>query len=828
MRRKLRGLRRPAAHLDYSLYRVEVPLAGVEGAHMSVIDIWPEGAERALMLVHGYAGCAETWEYQINHFSRDYRVIVPDLRGHGQSDAPYSQYTMSELVADLNAVADACQLPPQFALAGHSFGGSIAIEYAAAHPERLERLILISTAGELPVPRVARWIYRVPTAIFRPWWRYRPRWNAELHTMKRMMVNNLARWSGWEKMSKLPMRTLVLTGVQDRYFPRRYYDEVGQRIPGAEVQDIGGAKHKVQLERHRAVNRAMERFMSGGMGSWRAGGDGRAAGERRFWHAAYDRDVPQRVPIPRQPLHRFLENTARWLPGRAATICYGRRLSFAELDARANRLAHALRGIGVASGDRVMVALPNLPEFILSYYAILKLGAVVVLPNPETDASLMARQAREVGARAVILLSTQLKLRESLSALQAEQSAAALNLILVDPARALPAAAFRRHAAQQGWQTDAPAALPAATSWLHELLEEVLDEAPPAASVDGEQLAVIAYTSGTTRAARPACLTHRNLVANVMQTRHWTPSLRYGAESYITALPLLHSFAMTASMNIPIAIGATMVLLPYLELRELLESVREHQPSIFPAVPSLFAAINQVPNVRQYGLQSITACISGAAPLPVEVQEAFEKLTRGRVLEGYGLTEAAPVTHANPFRGQRREGSIGLPLPSTDARIVDLQSRQPLPIGEVGELQVRGPQVFVGYWGEAVTAPREYGWLSTGDMALMDESGYFRILNRVADLITVGNETIFPRDVEEVLYEHPAVLEAVVVGVTAADGGQTVHAHVVPRARGELTESVLREWCERRLPPSATPQQYSLRAQLPKNFIGKVVRRALT
>ena len=820
MRRKLRGLKRAAFQLDYSLYRVDVPLPGVEGARMSVIDIWPEGVERTLMLVHGFAGCAETWEYQINYFARNFRVIVPDLRGHGQSDAPYSQYTMAELVADLQAVVEARNLPERFVLAGHSFGGSIAVEYAAAHADRLEQLVLISTAGEWPVPRAARWVFRLPTAIFRPLWPYRPRWNAEIHVMNRMMRNNLEKWNGWEKMRQLQTLSLVLTGMRDRYVPRRYYDEVGTNIPGAEVQDIGSAKHKVQLERHRAVNRAMERFMGGGMGSWRERRDESAAEERRVWHLAYDTDVSHSVPIPRHPLHRFLENTARWLPKRLALVCFGQRLTYAELDARANRLAHALRGLGLAAGERVMLVLPNIPALVLAYYATLKLGGVVVLPNPEAVPQAIARQAAEVGARLVVTISQGEELLAALAELPN------MRLLLVDMRQELPSAIYQQQAKLRGWPLEAAGEIPPGAYWLSELSEEVMEEGPPQAEIDLEQLAVIAYTSGTTDEPRPACLTHRNLVANVMQTRHWTPTLRYGGECSLAALPLLHSFAMTTCMNLPIAIGATMVLLPYLDLPTLLEKVRQHRPSIFPAVPSLFAAINQVPNVRRYGLESISACLSGSAPLPIEVQEAFEKLTRGRVLEGYGLTEASPVTHANPFRGQRREGSIGLPVSSTDARIVDLRTRAPLPAGEVGELQVRGPQVFAGYWGEEAS-PLEDGWLSTGDMALMDDAGYFRILNRVADLIQIGGETIFPRDVEEVLYEHPAVLEAVVAGVATGGDRQVVKAYVVPRPGQELAEGALKEWCERRLPANAVPHLFELRDELPKSFIGKVVRREL-
>ena len=820
MKRKLRGLKRAAFQLDYSLYRVDVPIPGEKDANLSVIDIWPEGVARTLVLVHGYGGCAETWEHQINHFARNYRVVVPDLRGHGQSDAPHSEYTMEELVADLQTIVEARQLPRKFIMAGHSFGGSIAVEYALVHGDRLDRLMLISTAGEWPVPRLVRWLLRIPGAFFRPWWRFRPRWNAEYHVLKRMMRNNLESWRGWEKLPQLKTLTLVLTGMRDRYFPRRYFDEVGKHIPGAEMLDIGSAKHKVQLERHRAVNRAMERFMHEGLGSWRERRDEPLAEDRRIWHAAYDKNVPHSVPIPRHPLQRFLENTTRWLPKRPALICYNQKMTYAELDANANRLAHALRGMGFRAGDRLALLLPNIPAFVVAYYATLKLGGVTVLIHPDAAPETIAQQISEVGARWVVALSQDHDLLGVLTQLPETKS------LLVDLRHELPAAVYHQQAERRGWPLDTHGDISPSALWLSELLEKATSSEEPVVEIGPHDPAVIAYTGGSSGAARPVCLSHRNLVANIMQTRHWAPVWRYGRERCLSVLPLRHSYPMTTGMNLPIAIGATIVLLPYLDLPTLLELSRQHRPSMFPAVPSLYIDINQVPNVRRYGLAKINACLSGTAAMPVEAQESFEKLTRARILEGFTMTEAAPVTHANPFLGQRREGSIGLPLPNTDARIVEWKSRVPLPIGEIGELQVRGPQVFAGYWGEEETS-FEDGWFATGDMALMDDAGYFRILNRVTDLIQVQGETIYPRDVEEVLYEHPDVKEAVVIGFPDGSGEPQVKAFVV-RIEGKKLDSVaLKDWCERRLPRNAVPQWFEFREDLPKSSIGTFLREEL-
>jgi long-chain acyl-CoA synthetase len=296
-------------------------------------------------------------------------------------------------------------------------------------------------------------------------------------------------------------------------------------------------------------------------------------------------------------------------------------------------------------------------------------------------------------------------------------------------------------------------------------------------------------------------------------------------------VPLTHSYGMTSAMNIPIAMGARIVLLPVFELRQVLEHIREYKPTIFPGVPSMYMAINQASNVRSYGLSSIKACISGAAPLPVEVQEAFEKLTRGRLVEGYGLTEASPVTHANPLFGVRKVGSIGVPIPNTDAKIVDLVTNEDLSPGQIGELLVRGPQVMQGYWGEedesgSDSVLRE-GWLYTGDVAVMDSDGYAFIVSRKRDTIMAGDFSVYPRDVEEVLYENSKVMEVAVVGVGAGENGQRVKAFVVPRPGTELSKRELIDLCRRRLEEYAVPWDIEFREELPKSFVGKVLRRML-
>ena len=302
MKKKLRGIKRQTFMLDFSLYRVDIPIPDQPNHNLSVIDIQPEGVEQAIVFIHGYAGAGESWEYQINHFIKNFRVIVPDLRGHGQSDAPYTKYTMDELVADIEIIAQKLKLPQKFILVGHSFGGSVCVEYANAHPEQLDKLILLATAGAFPLPRAVSLLSRIPTRIVRPIWKYRPRWDAEPHVMKRLMLNNLRKWEGWNLLRNIRTDTLVITGQRDNYFPRYVYEDVGKMIPNAEIYDVGSAKHKVQLERYEAVNRAIERFiMPSQRTSWRTSNKNNKENlfDERPWLASYGTDIPKTIPIPK-------------------------------------------------------------------------------------------------------------------------------------------------------------------------------------------------------------------------------------------------------------------------------------------------------------------------------------------------------------------------------------------------------------------------------------------------------------------------------------------------------------------------------------------------
>jgi long-chain acyl-CoA synthetase len=303
-----------------------------------------------------------------------------------------------------------------------------------------------------------------------------------------------------------------------------------------------------------------------------------------------------------------------------------------------------------------------------------------------------------------------------------------------------------------------------------------------------------------------------------------------GQERVLCAIPFSHSYGMTACMNLSVALAAAMILLPTFETQHVLHAIRRDRPTIFPGVPPMYAALNEVREVRKYGLASLKGCLSGAAPLPVEVQEGFERITRARLVEGYGLTEAGPATHANPLAGSRRSGFIGLPLPSTEARVVDLTHGAELPPGQIGELLVRGPQLMRGYWGQPAASAEALsadGWLRTGDLARMTADGYFQVIERKKDMIIAGSYNIYPRDVEELLYEHPKVLDAAVVGVPGADGSVAIRAFVVVRAGEQVSQQEVFAFLRERLHTPVLPTSVEFRTALPRSFIGKLLRRRL-
>jgi long-chain acyl-CoA synthetase len=356
---------------------------------------------------------------------------------------------------------------------------------------------------------------------------------------------------------------------------------------------------------------------------------------------------------------------------------------------------------------------------------------------------------------------------------------------------------------------------------------------PPSVHVGQDDIALLQYTGGTTGIPKGVVLSHRNLVGNVWQCRHWMPSLRAGEEVFLGVLPFFHVYGMSACQNLAVAVGASLVLLPRFQVAEVMKTITRERVTVFPGIPAMYQAINNHQPTGRDNLRSVKLCISGAGPLPSSVQEQFESLTGARLVEGYGLTEAAPVTHANPIdggTGSRRQRSIGLPLPDTEARIMDMETgERELPVGEIGELAVRGPQVMRGYWMQEDETKKilRNGWLFTGDLARMDADGFFYIVDRKKDMIKSGGENVYPREVDEVLLRHPKVRDAVVVGLPRGLRGELIKAYVVLKEGEQATAAEILEHCRQDLAKFKVPKRVEFRKELPKTLVGKVLRRVL-
>jgi long-chain acyl-CoA synthetase len=550
----------------------------------------------------------------------------------------------------------------------------------------------------------------------------------------------------------------------------------------------------------------------------------RQAGLERAWLKHYEPEVPAAVEVPEITLHELFENTVRDYPDNTATIFFGERLTYRQLDDQAGRFAAALQSLGVKRGDRVAIILPNCPQFIIALFGALKAGAVVLPTNPLYVQRELRNQFNDAGVETVIALNIiGPRVQEIVPDTGVKRLIVTHTRDYLSPLMGAALAVKER--------TDGTSVLVQGEN-VHSFVDLIRSNSPEYVrpEVAPDDTALFLYTGGTTGTPKGAMLSHRNLVANTIQMRSWVWDARpEKREVFLGVIPFFHSYGLTVVMNFAIAVAGAMVLLPRFVMKDVLRAIARFRPTIFPAVPTIYNAIANHPMAGRYDLRSIRVCISGAAPLPLEVAEAFESVTGGRLVEGYGLTETSPVTHCNPIYGERRVGSIGLPIPLTDAQVVDPDSRVPLPVGQVGELAIRGPQVMQGYWAqpeESADAIRD-GWFYTGDMARQDEDGYFYIVDRKKDLVLVGGLNVYPREVEEVLYECEKVREVVVAGVPDPHRGEIVKAYVVLKPDLEVTEYELRQFCAERLAEFKVPTSIEFRESLPKSGVGKYLRREL-
>jgi long-chain acyl-CoA synthetase len=583
-----------------------------------------------------------------------------------------------------------------------------------------------------------------------------------------------------------------------------------------------------------------------------------AAGEQqraRPWLAHYDPDVPPTLRYPEQPLTWLVDEAARTHGTRDALLFYGARLTYVQFATLVDRFAASLLVRGVRPGDRVAICLPNVPQFPIAFFGALKAGAIAVPTNPIYTPSELEHQLIDSGASAIVMLAQfyhtlhavrdrtsirQIVLAEvpdflppSLAAAYRLQRLTA-NLPTLRLPGSRPPAHRRERPPQLAADERHPLEHDPPISRFRDLLRDSshhgrypLYRLPDPPRPD--DVAVLQYTGGTTGLAKGAMLTHRALLANAMQTWAWAAGVQQQQQRVLCAAPFFHVYGLTVGMNLALVGGATMILVPLWAPSDAVKIIAKYRPTMFPGVPTMYLAIAR--EVEEHGgdIRSLAYCLSGAAPLPSEVQRRFAAQTGAHLIEGYGLTEASPVTHVNPLHGEQRAGSIGIPLPDTDAIIADPITGTPLPPGEGGELLVHGPQVMQGYWNRPEETARvlKDGWLHTGDLARMDPDGYFTIMDRLKDLIIVGGYNVYPREVEEVLYQHPGVQEAVVVGMPDEYRGETVWAYVVPKPGQSLTEAALIQFCREQLAAYKVPKHIEFRTELPKTLVGKVLRRAL-
>ncbi len=555
--------------------------------------------------------------------------------------------------------------------------------------------------------------------------------------------------------------------------------------------------------------------------------------EARPWLAHYDQGVPQTIQYPPVPVFHYLEESARKYPDKACTIFKGAEISFKEMDAITDRLAAALADLGVKKGDRVGMYIPNTPQFVMAYFGILKAGGVVVAIDSRYTGPEVVHHVNDSNIEIVFVMSNFYKTLKSV-----QPQTKIKTLIVTNIKETLPPVLKTLFTLVKEKKGGFRVTLEPGDLWMTDLLVKYTPEQRPKLDIGPDDVAVFQYSGGTTGVSKAAVALHRNLVANMLQVDYWMPSLRPGQETVLMAIPLFHVYGMVVGMLFGISMGAPLVMVPNpRDMPDLLGNIKKFRPTVFPGIPMLYNAINNRPEVKagKYDLGSITACISGSAPLLRETKERFEALSGGKVFEGYGLSEAPTATHCNPQNGLNKTGSVGMPFPDVDAKIISLDDGiTEMKVGEIGEMVIHGPQVMKGYHNmpeETNSTLRTMSdgklWLFTGDIARMDEDGYFYIVDRKKELMKPGGEQVWPREVEEVIAAHPKVFEVGVGGVPDPLRGEAVKAWVVVKPGESLTEDEVKEWCKNSLARFKVPRYVEFRSELPKTTVGKVLRREL-
>ena len=551
------------------------------------------------------------------------------------------------------------------------------------------------------------------------------------------------------------------------------------------------------------------------------------------WLRFYEPDVPDHIDYPKITIPEILEQTAQKYPNYPAVIFKGNHLSYQELNDAVNKFGAGLQKIGVKKGDRVAIHLPNCPQFPIAYLGALRIGAIVVPCNPLYQAYEMTHQLNDCEAQVIITLSS------TYPVIRKIRSSTSLRTVIVAEIKSyfppllkllftLLMEKKKGHRVKLNGDKD--------TYWFTDILKKA-PALPEPVALTLEDTAAFQYTGGTTGISKGAMLTHKNIMVNACQCKAWLYP-KDAQERTLTQVPLFHCYGMTICMNLSMVIASTMIIVPDpRDTIDVIKTIDKFKPTLYPGVPAMYNTINNYAHLERYNLKSVRACISGAAGLPVEVQEKFQELTGSNLVEGYGLSEASPVTHANPVFGRNCIGTIGLPFPDTDVKIVDLdEGTQTMDVGEVGELCIRGPQVMQGYWmmpeetANTLRPDPDGGlpWLHTGDIAMMDQDGYFKIVDRKKDMILgAGGFNVYPREIEDLLYTHPKVLEAGAVGIPFGEKGERVKVFVVLKPGVTATGEEIIMFCKDNLAPYKIPKLVEFRDQLPKTTVGKILRREL-
>ena len=563
-----------------------------------------------------------------------------------------------------------------------------------------------------------------------------------------------------------------------------------------------------------------------------------AAPPDRPWFKHYEEGVPHEYPSiipvfgdeahgPAESLWEQFDRTAATWPDRVAAVFEGTEFTYARLHRMVELFSTSLARLGVGRGDNVVLQLPNIPQCLVAYFALHRIGACVVMANPMYVAPEIAHMLDDSGARTMITLdafwmNTIRKIKYS-SGLRTVIVTGIADYLPFPKKQLFPLIGKKKGL----W---AKVRKEPGVYRFGDMVAECDGIVAPAPG-SGDDMACLQYTGGTTGVSKGAILTNSNLLSNAHQVASWFPGLQAGGEIFVCALPFFHVFGLTICLNVPIALGATLLVVPDpRNLKSIIGKIEKYRPTMFPAVPAMFEGINRFPGIEKRDLSSIKGCFSGSAPLSLEVMNRFEQLTGARITEGFGLTESSPVSHVNPLFGLRKEGSIGVPMPGTDSKVVDLtEGTTEMADGENGELILRGPQVMKGYWNheeETANAIRD-GWLFTGDIAYRDTDGYFFISGRKKEMIIAGGYNIYPREIDEVLYANAEILEAAAVGIPDQHRGETVWAFVVPKPGAKITGGDVINWCRKRLARYKVPKRIVFAEKLPRSAVGKILRREL-